>query len=156
MFSEGMFISHSGLELKRKIDLDDLTGIDYECLARATAEVIQFSAVFGIPKGGTKFAAALRHHCTPNSVKVLIVDDVLTTGTSMEAEKSRLQLTDDQAVGVVIIARGECPSWVICHMRANDHFWGIPHQASLEVFHNKSLNDRLENLPLSKPVSEDR
>jgi len=38
----------------------------------------------------------------------LIVDDVLTTGTSM----IEMQKQYPNAIGVVMFARGPCPSWV--------------------------------------------
>ena len=40
----------------------------------------------------------------------LIADDVLTTGKSMI--KAREDLGDPRAIGVVVVARGECPNWV--------------------------------------------
>jgi hypothetical protein len=41
----------------------------------------------------------------------LIVDDVLTTGASMEAARAKLW-PGSLPLGVVIFARGPCPDWV--------------------------------------------
>ena len=40
---------------------------------------------------------------------MLIVDDVLTTGASMEHERARCS---GRTIGVVLFARGPCPEWI--------------------------------------------
>ena len=79
----------------------------------AVEKLPPFKGVVGVPKGGLKFAAALEMRKTPSySLPLLIADDVLTTGSSMEELKeSKLHYSD--AIGVVVFARGQCPSWVI-------------------------------------------
>ncbi|KKL20362.1 hypothetical protein LCGC14_2456230, partial [marine sediment metagenome] len=42
------------------------------------------------------------------SSTLLIVDDVLTTGASMEKQRAGRTNT----IGAVIFARGDCPAWV--------------------------------------------
>ena len=63
--------------------------------------------MYGVPTGGTRLADALGPYKTDEGVD-LIVDDVLSTGASME--EARKQFLDP--IGVVIFARGQCPDWV--------------------------------------------
>jgi hypothetical protein len=58
-----------------------------------------------------RFAKALEKYIDPDGDIRLIVDDVLTTGTSME--EARKQLGWDDATGIVIFARGRCPDWIL-------------------------------------------
>jgi orotate phosphoribosyltransferase len=46
--------------------------------------------VHGIPRGGMKLATSLQKHVDPNGRIVAVVDDVLTTGRSMEEKKKKL------------------------------------------------------------------
>jgi hypoxanthine phosphoribosyltransferase len=70
----------------------------------------------GIPRGGVRLAKALEKYAdikkTPFTV--LLVDDVLTTGTLMEQEKAKLaQLVHpEDVVGWVIFARAKPPEWI--------------------------------------------
>lgn len=50
-------------------------------------------------------AVALKPYATGEGL--LIVDDVLTTGRSMEKQRSKRE-----AKGIVLFARGPCPLWV--------------------------------------------
>ena len=100
---------HSGGTAHYKIECDALTDADLECLAWLIAQKAPFSEVYGVPKGGERLAEKLNKFKQPGGIK-LIVDDVLTTGNSMNEAKRKLGWTD--AVGVVIFARGACPDWV--------------------------------------------
>ena len=63
-----------------------------------------------MPRGGVRFAKALEKYAgDPEGVNI-IVDDVLTTGASMEEAKKKLGWSD--AFGVVIFSRGPKPDWV--------------------------------------------
>lgn len=107
LFQEGAFLSHSGKMLGWKIECDALIDADIECLAWRTVNMIGGTySVVGVPTGGFRFAEALKGlmHAT---VDLLIVDDVLTTGQSMEEQRA-----DRIAKGVVIFARGPCPDWI--------------------------------------------
>lgn len=104
LFINREFISHSGLSLEWKIDCDALNGADLETLARIVSRNWRFGEVVAIPRGGIRFAEALRPYCSQGPR--LIVDDVLTTGSSMQSQ----YLPGD--IGVVIFARGPCPDWV--------------------------------------------
>lgn len=108
LFQLGRFRLHSGHESGWKIDCDALSDGDLAALAAIGAAQlgVSFGEVVGIPRGGLRFAEALRRHADPSSRAVLIVDDVLTTGNSMFAERDRLVRLGHVAVyGLVIFAR---------------------------------------------------
>lgn len=111
LFRLGDFTLHSGDKSFFKIDCDALTDEDWATLARLIYESVpRFKKVIGIPDGGLKLAKALKVYRFPNPENpVLIVDDVLTTGKSMERIR---QSVGDDCIGVVVFARGECPSWI--------------------------------------------
>ena len=109
LFKLGDFILHSGQKGNFKIDCDALTELDLKTLAYIIAKEFRFSKVVGIPTGGTKLAEACEVW-TKKYGPMLIVDDVLTTGASMEEEKEKHSYL--HVIGVVVFARGPCPSWV--------------------------------------------
>lgn len=90
MFRKQDFISHSGLNLTWKIECDDLTTDDWAALAHIVAGTMPFREVHGIPRGGLPFAEALRPYTDPTARRVLIADDVFTTGRSLEAKRQEL------------------------------------------------------------------
>ncbi len=105
------FTSHSGVRLDWKIDCDALTEAELECIAFIIHN--QFSRikwVVGIPQGGVRLANVLRskYVCRHSKGITLIVDDVLTTGASMEKARE----AHPGASGAVIFARGPCPDWI--------------------------------------------
>jgi hypothetical protein len=112
LFKAGKFKSHSGLELDWKIDCDALTDEDIECLASIIASRFKFRYVYGIPEGGIRLEKALWQYASVDSSSLLVVDDVLTTGKSMNALKARYNSGLRKMIGVVIFARGPCPEWV--------------------------------------------
>src|SRR5688572_33099410 len=89
LFQSGKFHLHSGAVAHWKIDCDALTDDDLATLAEMAAPFVLngFGSVEGVPKGGLRFA---RHfsHLRGHTDRVLIVDDVLTTGKSMEEQRS--------------------------------------------------------------------
>ena len=112
IFVDGDFTAHSGGTLGFKIECDVLSAADLATLARQFSNSTQFGAVVSVPRGGDRFADALRKYCT--SGPTLIVDDVLTTGRSMEQAAKNLVLGGfpGSVIGVVIFARGSCPKWI--------------------------------------------
>jgi pyrimidine operon attenuation protein/uracil phosphoribosyltransferase len=66
--------------------------------------------VIGVPQGGLRLAKACRKYAIEHHAVVLIVDDVLTTGASMEDERKKHR--DRPVIGVVLFARGPRPGWV--------------------------------------------
>ncbi len=108
LFKNGEFRSSFGNILPWKIDCDALVDEDWETLAALVGPKFHFSSVEGVPTGGLKFAKALQPYCTVG--EVLIVDDVLTTGASMERQRA-----GRDALGVVVFDRagGTCLRWII-------------------------------------------
>ncbi len=107
LFQLENFKSHSGEILPWKIDCDALTMEDWSCLAEMIFDRVgKFINVEGVPRGGLTLANHLMLYAyVPGPL--LIVDDVLTTGESMERHRN-----GRDAIGAVVFARGPCPSWV--------------------------------------------
>lgn len=106
LFVPGIFTSAAGLKLAWKIECDSLTHEDWETIASVTGPHLNFCRVEGVPTGGLLFAEALKPYTTGDE-GLLIVDDVLTTGKSMEAQRD-----GRVAQGLVLFCRGIRPSWV--------------------------------------------
>ncbi len=116
LFVRGLFRSHAERELSWKINCDALSDEDLETIAEVIAKKFNFSRVVGIPTGGERLAAALQKYCLEQkSYPILLVDDVLTTGGSMETERKKYS---QEVIGFVIFARGPCPNWihVLCQL----------------------------------------
>ena len=106
LFHQGQFVLHSGMASRFLIDCAALTDEDLAVLAAEAASLIEaFGSVEGIPDGGLRFARALEPYVSKGMP--LIVDDVLTTGASMEKQRG-----ERDCKGVVIWARGIWPTWV--------------------------------------------
>lgn len=106
MFQLGNFKAHSGEMLHWKIECDTLRPDDWKCLARIVYDLVgPFGSIEGVPTGGCYLANWLEQYKTRGPL--LIVDDVLTTGQSMEEHRAKRA-----AIGVVIFARGHCPKWI--------------------------------------------
>jgi len=118
LFKLGDFILHSGQKSYWKIDCDALTTEDWVTLARIVYESVgKFRKAIGIPIGGLKLAKALKSYQFSNpEYPILIVDDVLTTGKSMERLRQEI---NDKCIGVVVFARGECPDWITPLFKVN-------------------------------------
>lgn len=112
LFVRKNFKSHTDLDLDFKIECDALDEWDLSTLAYMISEKYKFRYVIGIPKGGIRLAEALQKYINPKG-DVLIVDDVLTTGNSMNNFKQHFPVDEaGNVIGVVIFARGPCPNWV--------------------------------------------
>lgn len=118
LFQLGDFTLASGRKSRWKIECDCLTSQDWMALAQMAAEILPpFQGVIGVPRGGTPFAAALWPHTTKDSsLPILLAEDVVTTGGSLERFKTRLEGDPDWGpgpyIGVCAFARGPVPSWV--------------------------------------------
>lgn len=111
LFQKIDFTSHAGLALHWKIECDALTIEDWDGLAQMAVEILPpFGEVEGIPTGGIRFADALAPFATEGPL--LIADDVLTTGGSMEQFRALHSRGAHTCFGVVAFARGACPDWV--------------------------------------------
>lgn len=105
----GDFTLHSGSKSNFKIDCDDLDDSELEVIAQIAAPLMPaFSSVEGVPTGGLRLAEKFVPYIDPESNIILIVDDVLTTGVSMETQRA-----DRKAVGFVLFSRSlEWPGWI--------------------------------------------
>ncbi len=114
LFVEEDFIGHSGGQLHWKIEMDALDDAEWKCIARMIMEYQQepFSAAIGIPRGGLALSSYLNEYSTQNPEDpYLIVDDVLTTGGSMDEFKEE-HFKDKKVVGWVVFSRNRPPDWV--------------------------------------------
>lgn len=107
LFVDTEFTGHAGAQLKFKIECDALSSEDINTLAAIIARNHTFSRVIGVPRGGLRLAQALEKYISPEGL-TLIVDDVLTSGMSIEEARKDCE---DEVLGIVIFARGPCPSW---------------------------------------------
>lgn len=110
LFEKKTFKMHSGEVGQWKIECDALTDTEIDTLAYMIASKLIFKRVIGVPTGGLRIAKVLEKYTTDEGW-CLIVDDVLTTGNSMEEAKS--QCVEEYIVGVVLFARGKCPDWIV-------------------------------------------
>ena len=116
LFQSIDFTSHSGLDLSWKIEMDALSDLEWFTIKKMIMELTPpFKEAVGIPQGGIKLGDLLNEHGTGKKEDpICIVDDVLTTGESMEYfltqyQRNRRPFT---AIGWVVFARGQCPGWV--------------------------------------------
>jgi orotate phosphoribosyltransferase len=134
----GDFQLHSGERSSFKIECDALTGEETASFAhiiRWVAPVYHrvglYQEVRGIPTGGIMLAMYLesgrdlkgRGTLAKDQQVVLLVDDVYTTGQSME--RARIELADEgysynNVVGAVMFARRKPPPWVYAVFQFND------------------------------------
>lgn len=100
LFVQGDFTLHSGATSPLKIDCDALSDTDIATVAKMIAGAAKpFRDVVGVPDGGLRLAEELRQYAVPSGGH-LLVDDVWTTGASLED----LRLASDWL---------ECEAWVI-------------------------------------------
>ena len=114
LFVEEDFIGHSGGQLHWKIEMDALDDAEWKCIARMIMEyeTRPFQAAIGIPRGGLTLSSYLNVYSTQNPEDpYLIVDDVLTTGGSMDEFKEE-HFKDKKVVGWVVFSRNRPPDWV--------------------------------------------
>ena len=117
LFKKGTFHLHSGGVSNYKIDCSALSDEDLATIAlfivkHCLKSGVSFYDVYGIPTGGTRLAEALKPYCEKNGDTLLIVDDVFTTGRSIE--EAILKHRDRNVYCVVIFARDDnkIPFWV--------------------------------------------
>lgn len=128
LFQRGDFKLNSGAKSQWKIECDALDKEDWATAATMVIHVLDtvgiestFGRVVGVPQGGILFAAALKLLETgKKSDGLLIVDDVLTTGGSMDRFRDKLPKRSEELmflleggyIGIVLFARGKCPGWI--------------------------------------------
>ena len=113
LFEKKNFIMHSGEKSNFKIECDALTDGDIETLAYLISKRFKFAGVYGIPTGGLRLAKVLNKYIDEFGDYYLIVDDVLTTGTSMEEARKKL-MRHEPIIGVVLFSRSKSPikKWI--------------------------------------------
>ena len=120
LFQSVDFKSHSGLDLTWKIECDVLTDSEWSSICKMILELSPpFREAVGIPRGGVNLANLLNEYASQDAGDpICIVDDVLTTGESMEQflseyqKKYRTKLGGFTAIGWVVFARTFPPSWI--------------------------------------------
>ena len=115
LFVEEDFTGHSGGDLHWKIEMDALDPEEWKCIATMIMEYQfgkPFRAAIGIPRGGIKLGQYLNEYSTQNSDHpYLLVDDVLTTGGSMEEYKKK-NFEEKDVIGWVVFARTHPAKWI--------------------------------------------
>ena len=117
LFQSVDFVSHSGLELKWKIECDALSDPEWFTISQMIMEITSpFKEAIGIPRGGTKLGNLLNQYGTGKKEDpILLVDDVLTTGKSMVDYREEMDIERWQkscALGWVVFARIKTPKWI--------------------------------------------
>jgi hypothetical protein len=116
LFQSIDFKSHSGLDLNWRIECDALSDDEWFTISKMIMELTPpFQQAVGIPEGGVKLGKLLNEHATGNEKDpICIVDDVLTTGESMEyfLEQYSRNRRPFMAIGWVVFARVRTPDWI--------------------------------------------
>jgi orotate phosphoribosyltransferase len=115
LFRRGDFTLHSGQQSGWKIDCAALTDEDWAALALMLTERLPpFGVVTGVYRGGLKLAEALGRYRMPLVPRALLVDDVLTTGASMEGATPAVaaRYPGYEVRGAVVFARAPCADWI--------------------------------------------
>jgi hypothetical protein len=105
-----------GPELQWKIECDALIWDDWQGLAWILAQRLpRFSRVVGVAGDGLRLAEALRLHAVTATNTVVVADNVLMTGASMEGARTKIA-TDERwtgrILGAVAFARTRPPPWI--------------------------------------------
>jgi orotate phosphoribosyltransferase len=123
LFQFGDFSLASGKKSTFKLECDAVSPEEWHSLARIARPILPaYGYVIGVPRGGLAWANIFQHYVTPGAKKVLVVDDVWTTGSSMTYEASRNSLIDSTAWhGIVLFARGPVPKNVTALFMLNEN-----------------------------------
>ena len=127
LIERGDFKLHSGYVSSWRINAEALDEATLEAIVQTAVGVLRpFGRVVGIPRGGIRIAEVFKRYVQSDDYphRTLIVDDVLTSGRSMEQErKSRLQSriqTQPTVEGFVLFARTQdLPIWVRAFFTCN-------------------------------------
>lgn len=117
IFQRQNLILHSGEESDFKIECDNLSDEDIDCCAYLISKKVKFKSVYGVPRGGYRLKKALEKYITfERELPILIVDDVLTTGRSMNSFLANSDWYYEDLlvapIGFVIFSRGKYPDWI--------------------------------------------
>ena len=109
LFQWGKFQSAAGISLDWKIECDALTADDWQCIAAVGMRRLpQFGGVVGVPTGGRALAKAFEPYRMTGVARMLVVDDVWTTGKSMGTFVDGIEKLGEWW-GFVAFARGATP-----------------------------------------------
>lgn len=124
LFQAGDFTLRGGRKSIFKLECDALTPEDWDGLAAMAVEFLPpFGSVVGVPRGGLRFADALRKYATSDSDLLLIAEDVCTTGGSMERFLEDVG-SPSEVWGVCVFARGPVPDWAESVFPINPKLYG--------------------------------
>lgn len=113
LFQLGDFTLASGSKSGWKIECDDISLEEWNAIALMMSEILDpFTTVYGVPRGGLPLSDALKkYRNTSRASRILIVDDVWTTGGSMD--KFIRKMYKDHDTGnlqrAVVFARNPTP-----------------------------------------------
>ena len=110
MFRLGEYKSRSGRMLPYKVECNDLTYEDMIAIADHIKRNYEFGAIYAMSENMIPITKMLKEHMSCHRT-ILVLDDVLTTGETFKTFKNTYKGKFD-IIGVVIFARGKCPSWV--------------------------------------------
>lgn len=130
----GEHVLHSGLKSNFKLIADQFIEDNLEELVYLIKEVVgPFRSVEGIPAGGTRLAEALIPHTVSSGMGVpfrnlhLIIDDVMTTGGSMERARQQHRGQGPAGrpgiIGVVVFTRISPPPWIRAIFTLPSELW---------------------------------
>lgn len=126
LFQVGQFQFSSGVRSPFKFECDEMTDDEIAALAfLGSHQICHFADVVPVPKGKSgseidnakRFAKALDRYAKPGYGITLLVDDVLTTGASMEA--ARAKCGSAITVGLVMFAYKRPASWITPVLQAS-------------------------------------
>ena len=115
LFNTGKFILASGQSNSFKIDCDALTEEDLKAVCLEMVDRLPFfHEAHGVPTGGVALARHFNMHSCYRfeGSGILIVDDVWTTGGSVNRFIDEKGFDREDLSCAVIFARGETPDWV--------------------------------------------
>lgn len=134
LFRAGNFRLNSGATSTWKLECDALTDDDWRALAAMISQMVgPFRHCISVPRGRDRLRDALTPLATFGPI--LLVDDVLTTGRSIERTRDRWWERGDgrampggffrnmTVIGAVVFARGKCPKWVKALFQMPEELW---------------------------------
>lgn len=102
LFEPGEFTLSSGIQTDWRINAELLITNDIRVCAKLLASILPpYDAVEGVPSGGTLLADELRLFIIPGAKRLVIADDVWTTGGSWNKIRD-----GREAFGAIIFNRG--------------------------------------------------
>lgn len=109
IFTSNAFIGHSGATLYGKVECDGFSLEDWRGMAtmvNAYVKLPPFTRAVGVPRGGIILAVCMSAYGKADiGERVLVTDDVLTTGNSILKMMGMYQ----QAIGLVAFDRSQKP-----------------------------------------------